>query len=232
MRTRLQFTGVLFALCTMLAGAPAANAGVLIQDQGTTTFSMSDFGVYSEYQPFAQITVGSADVMMGGFGVWGAAEAAGQIKFLVFDQENLIYSSASIAATQTQTLRWYDSPVLSIKLSKDHTYSLGVVSNNMFAWGRYDESGFATGLQNGLNHDVRENIVQVSLTGNPGSNYAGNPFLVPEYGVDYFQSSVRVFDLAGGGVAPPIPEPAEWSMLLAGLLVVAFVANRQRRRPV
>jgi len=192
---------------------------------------MTDYFGYSEYQPFAQITVGSTDVMMGKFGIWGAAEAQSQIKFLVFDQENLIYSSASIAASP-QGLRWYDSPGLSLKLQKDHTYSLGVVSNNLFAWGRYDESGFATGMQNGLNHDVRENIVQVSLTGNPGSGYAGNPFLVPEYGVDYFQSSVRVFDLAGGGPTPPIPEPAEWSMLLAGLLVVAFVANRQRRNPV
>jgi hypothetical protein len=44
------------------------------------------------------------------------------------------------------------------------------------------------------------------------------------------QTSVRVFDI--DGAPAPIPEPAEWSMLIAGLMVIAFVANRRRRMSI
>jgi hypothetical protein len=30
-------------------------------------------------------------------------------------------------------------------------------------------------------------------------------------------------------VLAPIPEPAEWSMLIAGLLVIAFIARRRNQ---
>jgi len=30
-------------------------------------------------------------------------------------------------------------------------------------------------------------------------------------------------------ISAPVPEPAEWTMLIAGLLVVGFIANRRNK---
>jgi hypothetical protein len=48
--------------------------------------------------------------------------------------------------------------------------------------------------------------------------------------ISMFQSgdSVGLDDFRFAVAAPPIPEPSEWMMLVAGLLVVGFIAGRRR----
>jgi hypothetical protein len=227
MKLSRRLTGVVFALCMAIAGLSTASASVLVSNQGSTFFSMSDFfGTFTDFQPIAEVTVTGLPVNIGGFGVYGRAEAAGEIKFVMFDGLSLVYQSDAQSVNQGGA-RWFDSPTISGTLTAGHTYSMGLVASNLFAWGRNSEpvSPISGG---GLTINGFESISQPTFSTSGG--FAGDPILIPEYGVDYFQASVRVMS-AGGGV-PPIPEPSEWAMLLAGLMVVAFVAKRQRRTSI
>ena len=122
---------------------------------------------------------------------------------------------------------------------------MGVVSTGSFAWKRDYDPGFGDTFpsipdplhpQLGLTLQASE---AVALVGFDQSSFVGDPTRFAEADSGQFapgaiRSSVQIFSAGdfGGGPTPPIPEPAEWSMLLAGLLVVAFVANRQRKQPV
>jgi hypothetical protein len=105
-----------------------------------------------------------------------------------------------------------------------------VVANDWFAWGRNAAGieGYGRIGDNGLEIQPGQAFAQLGIE--QGAAFGSDPpFLLRgfnPYG-DEFQPSVRIFDPLGA--APPIPEPAEWSMLLAGLSIVAFVANRRRR---
>jgi hypothetical protein len=190
---------------------------------------MSDFGFFSEFQPMTEVLVGGSNVNIGGFGVYGQAEnTSGSLRWIVFDGSSLIYQSGTQGITSGGA-KWYDSPTLSLTLEAGHTYSMGLIATDMFAWGRNVEPVSAI-TQNGLTINAFEGLVQVPNTiPEGGGTFAGDPIYSSDWGgVDYFQGSVRI--LSAGGAVPPIPEPAEWTMLLAGLMVVAFVANRQRRR--
>ena len=108
-RSRLQS---LFAalLCTLTLAAPATSAFALISNQGSSFFSMTnDFGGFSDFQPIAYLHVGSADVEVGGFGVYGAAEAPGRLRWVVFEETTPVYLSNPQSVSQ-QGPRWYDSP--------------------------------------------------------------------------------------------------------------------------
>jgi hypothetical protein len=115
---------------------------------------------------------------------------------------------------------WYDSPLLNQTLLANHTYSLGVVASQNFTW-YIATSGSDTGagqLTVPFQTAFADVVDPTTLTLSVRDAYAIDPLSQP---------SLRVFGSAGAPT-PPVPEPAEWTMLLAGLLVVAFVANRQR----
>jgi len=172
--------------------------------------------------------------------VFGAAETAGKIKWVLFEGDNLLWQSGtqlvsgtSTPATYLQNATWFDSPAINVTLQANATYSMGVVANNMFAWGgnvEYDAT-YGPITANGLTIAANERLVQLDLT--PDGDFAeGVPIRMSDaWYFPYIQTSVRVFSAGAGGATPPIPEPAEWSMLLGGLLIVAFVNNRQRRKP-
>lgn len=226
MRTFKRLTGVVFALCMAVAGASTASASILVSNQGSTFFSMSDFNFFSEFQPIAEVVTGGS-VNITGFGVYGRAEAAGSIKYVVFDGSNLIYQSGT-QGVSSGGARWFDSPVLNLTLTSGHTYSMGVIASNMFAWGRNEEPVSPISA-NGLTINAFEGLIQAPNT-NPdgGGSFAGDPIYASDWGgVNYFQGSVRI-----DGIANAVPEPSEWAMLLAGLMVVGFVAKRQRRRTI
>jgi hypothetical protein len=105
---------------------------------------------------------------------------------------------------------------------------MGVVANNMFAWGQNTESDAGYGPVGGDGIVIMPLRTHAQLDVQQGADFAGEPFLQRAFDDTAYQTSVRVFDVDG---VPAIPEPAEWSMLLAGLLVVAFVANRRRGIP-
>lgn len=234
MRISKRLTGVLFALCALVAGVSTASAQLISTGTTNTFFSMSDdwFG-YVPYQPFANVRVDSAtNVNIGGFGVYGRAEASGKVAWVVFDNTdnyNLLTPQPVTRSVSTGDSGWFDLS-MSMTLQAGHTYTMGLAATDLFAWGRTTPSAIS---QNGLTILGNEPIVGVYTSNYPdsGGNFTQGGFerLVFEEGdVDYFRGTLRV--LSPGGSVPPIPEPAEWTMLLAGLMVVAFVANRQRRR--
>lgn len=225
MRTKLRFTGMLFALCAFLAGALPGHSAVLVGTQGSSFFSAAERGVFDTFQPVADVFVGSSDVSIGGFGVYGAAEAPGRISWVIFQNDSLLWQSASYDVAPGAA-RWYDVSY-STTLSSGQTYTMGVVANDLFAWGRNAESdeGYGDIGGSGLVIRARHTIAQLDVV--QGGNFGSDPILARGFELSGDQMSVRVFDSAGAA-PPPIPEPAEWSMLLAGLLIVAFVANRRR----
>jgi hypothetical protein len=66
---------------------------------------------------------------------------------------------------------------------------------------------------------VRTDQLQVSV--DSAGHFAGDPTFVSGFESFEHQTSLRVL--------APIPEPAEWSMLIAGLLVIGFIAKRRNR---
>lgn len=206
-------------LCTFMLGAPAA-ASVLISNQGSSSFiSELQGGFY--FQPMAYLEVGNADVNIGGFGVHGAAEAAGQLRWVIFDGENPLYMSGA-QAVSPGSARWHNSPGMARTLEANHAYSFGVIASNTFAWSWNDGTiGDPLGpiTQNGLTLAVRTDQLQVSVDGS--GHFAGDPIYVPFFESFDQQTSLQILG--------PIPEPAEWSMLIAGLLVIGFIARRRNR---
>lgn len=208
-------------LCTFMLGAPSV-ASALISNQGSSFLSMTDqLGGFSDFQPLAVLQVGNADVDIGGFGVYGAAEAAGQLRWVIFDTANTsnpFYLSGT-QGVSPQGAMWYDSPGMARTLLAGQTYALGVVANNLFAWGWSDASSAAPITQSGLTLPVRSEQAQVTVDG--AGHFAGNPIFVADFDPLDAQTSLRVM--------APIPEPAEWSMLIAGLLVIGFIARRRNQ---
>jgi hypothetical protein len=223
MKTRVRFTGVLFALCAFLAGAVPAHSQVLVGTPGSSLFSLTEFGAFSTFQPLADVAViGSSNVSIGGFGVYGAAEAAGKIRYVIFDNDSLLWQSGSYDVA-VGSAGWYDVSYPTT-LASGHTYTMGVVANNLFAWGRnsVSDEGFGPIGGNGLEIRAPQTFAQLDLV--QGDDFVGDPLVLRGFELFGDQTSVRVL--------APIPEPSEWSMLLAGLLVIGFVANRRRRMAV
>jgi hypothetical protein len=232
MKTRVRFTGVLFALCTFLVGALPAHSAVLVGTQGSTFFSLTEYGVFDTFQPIADVVVGESNKFIGGFGVYGRAETADKIRWVIFDNDVLLWQSGSSPVTPNSGATWYDVDYPTM-LEAGHTYTLGVQANNLFAWGWNPESAEGFGPIGGDGLVIQPHTVAMLtlVDGNPGNDFVADSSAVLMRGWEASgdQVSVRVFDVAG---VPAIPEPAEWSMLLAGLLVMGFVANRRRRLSV
>jgi hypothetical protein len=225
MKTSVRLRGALFALCALLAGALPAHAAVLVGTQGSTFFSLTnDWEVFRTFQPIADVVIGSSDVSIGGFGVFGAAEAAGKISFVVFENDAFLWQSASYDV-EPDGPKWYDVDYVKT-LVNGSTYTMGVVANNMFAWGQNTESDVGYGPVGGDGIVIMPLRTHAQLDIEQGADFVTEPFLQRALDDTAYQTSVRVFDVAG---VPAVPEPAEWSMLVGGLLVVAFVANRRRR---
>jgi hypothetical protein len=207
-------------LCTFMLGVPSA-ASALISNQGSSFFSMTnDLGFFSEFQPVAFLEVGNANVPIGGFGVYGEAEANGQIRWVIVDVANSLSPLLYVSGTQNvspQGPGWYDSPGISQTLQANRTYAMGVVASNLFAWSLNDAPSGPI-IQGDLTIPVDSHQLQVALDG--AGHFAGDP-IYPGLELPGIQTSLRVL--------APIPEPAEWSMLIAGLLVIAFIARRRNQ---
>ena len=231
MKTRVRLTGVLFALCAFLAGALPAHSAVLVGTQGSTFYSLTEHhdGVFDTFQPIADVVVGDSNKFIGGFGVYGRAETADKIRWVIFDNGSLLWQSGSYNVIPDSGPRWYDADY-PVTLEAGHTYTMGVQANNLFAWGWNPESAEGFGPIGGDGLVIQPHTVAMLalVDDNPGADFVGDPLLLRGFELSGDQVSVRVFDVAG---VPPIPEPAEWSMLLAGLMVVGFIANRRRRIP-
>jgi hypothetical protein len=123
---------------------------------------------------------------------------------------------------------WFDSVGAQVTLAANTTYQLGLVTNApTFAWGISSPGSEVSGSGSTLLTSMGTAVV--TLASAPGSAYFGieaidvfNPY--PD-----FQPALRIWGPDYASLPPAIPEPSEWAMLLAGLMVIGFVANRRRR---
>ena len=166
---------------------------------------------------------------MTGFGVYGRAENnSGSVKWAIFDiiEPHLPfgYSGASQQAAQSGI-----TPALNLTMPAGHKYSMAL-------WHSHVRLG--TKLPAHICHHPewfdRQRLRRSRAypeherngvgTGPRRRSYAGY-----FHGLFGFRTSLQgLFRRRRHN--PPIPEPSEWAMLLAGLMVVGFVAKRQRRR--
>jgi hypothetical protein len=203
-----------------------AVAAPLIEYQGTTFM-----GVTNQNQPLAKVVVGSSNVTIGGFGVYGQAQVAGNVKWLIFDPAlatPLVYlSGAQAVAARSGTFAsqamWYDSPAINFTLQAGHTYAMGLIADqvgtNTFRWGSSADNPFGpypTTTANGLSLPFMQAL---DNSGVVSGAFTNTPTL---YTVN--NSNRRMMSLH---ISAPIPEPAEWTMLIAGLLVIGLIAHRR-----
>src|SRR6478735_7702342 len=122
MNNKIKFAGVLAAMCTSFAAMPAADASVLLSNQGTSFDSMADM-FDTSVQPLARISVDNnvADFSIGGFGVFGQSQADTTLRWVIFDGNNVKYEFTQTVAATTG---WLNSPLLNFQLQHGHTYAL------------------------------------------------------------------------------------------------------------
>lgn len=97
------------------------------------------------------------------------------------------------------------------------------VGANGFLWGV--ES--TTNLMGGGGPPVDANGVTlpfVSSAASAGSLLLDSPSLTAIDGTSFYRTSLRIYEATA-----PVPEPAEWSMLMAGLVAIGFIARRRRQ---
>ena len=212
---------ILIAFVAVLVSQVAvqkASAAILVQWQAT---SASGSAVPNEY--LARVTVGASNVEIGGFGVYGQAQVATTLKWVIFDVTQLsspvflsdpVTVPANAGAPFTTYAQWYDSPAMDFTLLANHAYAMGVLSNqygtNTFYWGQnyYPLGGNPTVTGGGLtlppgNYIVNSGVVGTTFTNTP---------TVFNIGADTrYHTSMRLSD---------VPEPATLSLLALGGLVV------------
>jgi hypothetical protein len=183
------------------------------------------------------VQVGASAVQIGGFGVYGRADFASasnpvNVMWVLF-QNGVFNSSYSLQLTVTDSgARWFDSAYAPVTLAANTTYQMGLVTNaDTFSWG-LSMPGTEVGSAPGATLLTTMGLATVTLSGAPGSGFAGDILRVGDGYSDFpdMQPSLRIF--GPDYVSAPIPEPSEWAMLLAGLMVVAFVAKRRSRRTI
>lgn len=211
------------SLCVSATGS----ASILIENAGT-----SWGGVAGINQPLAKVLIGANDVSIGGLGVFGQAQSAGNVKWVIFDSlapSTPLYLSSAQAVTArpgsfaTQAT-WYDSPTLNLTLQSGHSYAMGLIADtvgaNGFLWG----VEWTTNLMGGGGPSLDSSGIAlpfVSSSGSAGSLLLDSPSLTAIDGTSFYRTSLRVM--------APVPEPAEWTMLVAGLFVVGFIARRRQQ---
>jgi hypothetical protein len=218
------------ALVASLCASATGSASILIQNAGT-----SWGGVAGINQPLAKVVIGASDVAIGGIGVFGQAQSAGNVKWVIFDSlapSTPLYLSSAQAVTArpgqfaTQST-WYDSASFGLTLQAGRTYAMGLIADtvgaNGFLWG----VEWTGNLMGGGGPPVDANGVTlpfVSSAASAGSLLLDSPSLAAIDGTSFYRTSLRIHE-----ATPPVPEPAEWTMLVAGLFVVGFIARRRQQ---
>jgi hypothetical protein len=240
MKRSIKLAGMLFALLTSVAAVPAANAQTPLLTNGTGSlepwvtsdlwFDAGGGSVYSD-QPLANVQVGANPVTIGGFGVFGRFDGpvttGSRVEWVLF-ADGVFNGTYSFQQTATSnTAGWFNSLGATLTLAANTTYQFGLVANDAFSWGMF--AGNASPIEaNGLTLLDAMPQATVNLSGGPGSGFDGIVAWDVYTGLPGYQPSLQIF---GEDYAqlPAIPEPSEWAMLVAGLMVIGFVANRRRK---
>ena len=122
---------------------------------------------------------------------------------------------------------WYDSPSFSLTLQAGRTYAMGLMADTIGASGFLWGVEWTTNLMGGGGPSVDSNglvLPFVSSTGSAGSLLLDSPLLAAIDGTSFYRTSLRIYE-----ATPAVPEPAEWTMLAAGLFVISFMARRRQQ---
>jgi hypothetical protein len=233
MKSQLHLTRLLVAIGITIASA-ITSAAPLLEYQGT-----SSLGVTNQNQPLASVLVGPNDVTIGGFGVFGQAQVAGNLKWVIFDAAQLgspvFLSQAQAVSARPGTFAtqaiWYDSPAMNFTLVAGHTYAMGLMSDRVgtstFYWGASPDTPFAprpTTPGDGLTLNFLQKLDNSGITGCTAAGLCAFTNTPTLYGT-FADSNRRKMSLHIAAV----PEPSEWAMLVVGLAVIGFMASRRKQ---
>jgi hypothetical protein len=217
-------------------GISVAHAQILLEHRGTTYRTQSDF-----HAPLSQVVVGDKDVSIGGFGVYGQTSVETNVRWVIFDSASPrvpvflsdVYALAPEPGSFASSARWHDSPVVDFTLVANRRYAMGILADRLgttgFRWGtsvtskRYGGGGASIEAE-GLSVPFAAALANAGL----GGSFYSTPFVYTYAGPDplewnaALQPSLRI--------ASPVAEPAEWAMLLSGLMAIGWVSRRRRRR--
>jgi hypothetical protein len=226
----------MLAACVVITfSAPAVQAHVLVEHQGTSFRTQSE-----TFAPLANVAIGSADVRISGFGVYGQTSVPTNLIWVVFDADapetpafiSAIHSIDEAPGSFAVNARWYDSPQIDITLQAKHRYAIGVLADRLgpagFRWGmgitqkRYGGGGPAID-GNGLSLSFSAALANAGLAGSFHSSPSVYAFdrADPLEWNNALQPSLRIVS--------PVAEPREWMMLLSGLSLVGLIRRRQLR---
>jgi hypothetical protein len=227
----------LATLVFIFISATTVNAQILLEHKGTSYRTQSD-----NFAPLAEVIVGGSDVYITGFSVFGQTSVPTDVRWVIFDSLipyspvllSPIHSIEGRPGSFAAKALWYDSPSIEFTMLANHRYAMGLLAD------RLGPSGFRWGVNvtsnryGGGGRTIDADVVSVPFTaalanaGLAGSFYS-TPVVYTFNGADplgwndAIQPSLRILS--------PVAEPAEWAMILAGLMLIGWVSRRRRRRP-
>ena len=234
MNTRKSILPFVLAFGIAAAHSNFANAAILIQNQQTS------FITSTGNEPLTKVLVGGADVPITGFGVFGQAQTAGNLKWVIFDSTRLtspvfLSPAQAVAANPgvfADHAQWFDLTNISFTLLAGHTYAMGLISDRFgstgFRWGASPDNltgPYPTISANGLSLPFMQSL---DNSGVIGGTFTNTPNILQIDRTNRRQMSLRIF---GSDDVGTVPEPASlilWSVL--GLIGLAFAARKGRKR--
>jgi hypothetical protein len=224
------------AMSIMAALSSSAGAAILIENQQTDFVTAA-----TRNEPLAKVVIGGSNVPIAGFGVFGQAQVSGNLKWVIFDSNQLtspVFLSAAQAVggtpgTFADQATWFDLTSINFTLLAGHTYAMGVIADqvgaNSFRWGASpdNQSGpFPTLTANGISLPFEQSLENSGVVGGVFTN---TPSVVFIDNTSRRQMSLRIF----GPETGQVPEPASfimWSLLGVISLVVGITRPHCRVR--
>ena len=216
------FTSLLIAATLAFSCVPLASAELLFNNY-TPEIDPVTSGPGS-YTVGTEFTVGAQAVAVTKLGVFAGTGVFQDTPVGIWSvsDQSLVGSAvitSNAAANVVRIQDWYMVDVTPFTLAANGVYRIG--TQNMgsdLGWGGTFQPG--SGIASVSPGSVWSPLPDWSA---PDPFY-GQTFMYP---TDYYPDDP--FIAAANAEIAPVPEPAEWTMLLAGLLVVGFIARRRER---